>query len=318
MTHILFENNDYELLDDETILDCLLRHNVAYPHSCKNGNCQSCLCQSSKDFVDPAWQKGLKPTLIEQGYFLVCQAKSKNDIHIFKPNTEKLFISSHIRDIFYFNHDVLCLRLSIENKCEWKGGQYLNLCNPNQMIRSYSIANLPEIDGYIELHIKVISNGIMSNWIANEAKIGDSVLIRGPIGHCFYYNPNKESYPIVLAGTGTGLAPLLGVLKEALYAKHPGELILIHGGVKSDDLYLDSTLTALAEKHHEFTYKKSILHQKEEYEPIDKILLATLKNIKSPTLYVCGPPDTTKMLKTKAFLSGVASKQIYSDSFNFS
>lgn len=315
MTHIFFNEKKYELRESETVLDCLLRHGIEYPHSCKIGNCQSCLCHSNDHPLEPTWQKGLKPTIAAQGYFLPCIAKPTKNLSLSKPDLNKIAVQAKINDIFYFNHNVLCVRLLVDHLRDWKGGQYLNLINPDQLIRSYSIANLPEQDGYIELHIKIMPTGAMGDWLLKNAKIGTDVHIRGPIGDCFYYNPNHESFPIVLVGTGTGLSPLLGIALDAIDQHHSGQIILIHGGVKSDDLYLHSTLELLAKKHPNFIYKKSTLEQIDEYGSIDKIMLTVLAELKNPVVTVCGPSDTTKMLKTKAFLAGVPSKNIYSDAF---
>ncbi len=126
--------------------------------------------------------------------------------------------------------------------------------NPEGCRRSYSIANIPEEDGYIELHIKLIPKGCMSNWIKNAAHPGSKVHLQGPMGACFYVNPKHECFPLVLAGTGTGLAPLAAIVRVAIRQRHQGDITLIHGGVCAEDLYLDAELTRLAGQHEQLTY----------------------------------------------------------------
>lgn len=317
MATVYFEGKAYPLQETETVLEGLLRHQVDYPHACKAGTCQSCLSRTDATAADPAWQIGIKPTLAEQGYFLPCIAKPKTDISLFLPKAETVTFPAEIHKIFQLNHNVLCVRLTVNDLAPWTPGRYLNLINPNGDIRSYSIANLPCQDGYIELHVKLMPAGKMSVWLSTYAQAGAKVGIRGPLGECFYSNSDKGSFPIVLAGTGTGLAPLIAIAQDAISQQHAGDIHLIHGGVTAADLYLDKTLTRLAGYFPNFHYTKCTLTPSDTCPqmPIDQLLVDVLTKVTKPRLYVCGPEATTKKLKMKAFLAGVSSGSIYSDAF---
>lgn len=315
MAWLTFNNQRYELNAGEAVLECLLRNGVDYPNSCKSGICQACLAKTSEiNSVDPAWQKGLKPALIADGYFLACQAKPQNDFPCSSPTSADISSRAKIFTIEKVNSDVFFLRLQTDDYSIWTPGKYLNLVNPNGVIRSYSIANLASDDGFIELHIKIYSQGEMSFWVENQAKVGDEVEIRGPIGSCFYVNPEQKPRPMILIGTGTGLAPLVGILKDALSKKHKGSISLIHGGVSHDDLYLDNYLSSLANKEPLFSYTTSVL--KNNNSPtLDELLVNAVEANKDATVYVCGPDEMTNKLKIKAFLSGISSSSIYTDAF---
>ena len=317
MPKITFNNKSYETLEGETVLDCLIRNQVEYPCSCRSGICQSCIAQLTEGSLDPVWQKGLKDTLVTKNYFLACLAEPKKNIAFSLPAINEMSNVAFIKEIKYFCDNVICVHLSVDNLTQWIPGQYVNFINPDNCRRSYSIANIPEKDGYIELHLKLINKGAMSNWIKNDAYIGCKVHLQGPIGDCFYINPNKENFPIVLAGTGTGLAPLLAVALDAISKQHEGNIILIHGGVFSKDLYLDNELQALEKQYKQLSYKTCVLqsdgrHQKNN---IDTLLVNTLKENPLAKVYICGPEETTKKLKTTAFLAGIPSSCIYSDTF---
>lgn len=317
MTKVFFQGKCFEMEANESVLECLHRNEIAYPSSCKTGICQSCLAQGVKEEIDPAWQKGLKETLVQQNYFLACLAKPSADIHLKLPGIGESTTPAMINSLHWLNHNVVRLRLSIDNLDEWVPGQYVSLINPEGIIRSYSIANLPKQDGFIELHIKMVPTGAMSSWIKARLSLGEQVHMRGPAGQCFYLNPNKDTFPMVLAGTGTGLAPLIAIARDALFQQHAGEICLIHGGCVPEDLYLDETLTELAAQHKNFTYVSCVLKGNGHYQQaaIDKLILNYLNDKTRTRVYVCGPPETTKLLKTKAFLAGIASGHIYSDAF---
>ncbi|PIQ42474.1 MAG: ferredoxin [Gammaproteobacteria bacterium CG11_big_fil_rev_8_21_14_0_20_46_22] len=317
MLRITFQDECYENHTDETVLDCLKRHQVDYPCGCQSGICQSCLAQLTDGEMDSSWQKGLKETLLAKNYFLACLAKPKEDISLALPGLDDITRPAQIKKIQYLNKNVICLALLVSETTLWTPGQYLNLINFEGCRRSYSIANVPEEDGYIALHIKLMPNGVMSAWLKNTAHPGCNVCLQGPMGDCFYTNPSKESFPMVLAGTGTGLAPLLAIVRDALRQQHKGQITLIHGGVCAEDLYLDEKLKQLAKQHKQLAYKSCVLngdgiHQE---STIDKVVLNTLKNNPRAKVYVCGPEATTKKLKTTAFLAGVPSALIYSDAF---
>lgn len=315
MTYLTFNKQRYQLSKNETVLDCLQRNGVDYPSSCKSGVCQSCLTKTSNiDSVNPAWQKGLKPALAADGYFLACQAKPENDFNCSYPTSADISSSAKIFSIEKKNHNVVSLKLNTNDYDLWTPGKYLNLVNSHGVIRSYSIANLPGQDNFIELHIKIFPHGEMSTWLEKQAKIGDELEIRGPIGSCFYANPNNQAFPIILIGTGTGLAPLIGILKDAIAKNHTGSIELIHGGVSHDDLYLDNELRNLQDSLASFTYKPSVL-QGNQAPSLEELLAASVQEHQNANVYVCGPEEITNKLKMKAFLAGISSSSIYSDAF---
>src|SRR5690606_38122785 len=114
------------------------------------------------------------------------------------------------------NHNVLriCLKTDAAFTCE--PGQYITLINPDGAARSYSVANDPVADGHVELHIRLLADGLMSRFLMRDGAVGSRLTLRGPAGSCFYAADADSTFPIILAGTGTGLAPLYGIIKQAL------------------------------------------------------------------------------------------------------
>jgi len=336
MRQVFLNHSSYDIKENESVLDGLLRQGVEHPHACRAGTCQSCLCRldnnldenADKKLINPAWQKGLKPSLAAKNYFLPCVSYLEEDqkISIALADLDQSSVSVKILEKFKFNHNVLCLRLSLADSNQstleqYLPGQYISLINPLGALRSYSIANIPKIDAYLELHIKIVPDGLMSQFLEHQAEVGTSLNIRGPLGSCHYFNPTKQAYPIILIGTGTGLAPLFGILKEALLQQHSGLIYLIHGGVKQEDLYLDFALKNLMTQHKNFIYKTSVLEHLDHpnHLAMDQLLEHAVKDLKNsnqaPKIYICGPAEMTQKLKINAFLSGVPSGNIESDAF---
>ena len=188
--------------------------------------------------------------------------------------------------------------------------------------RAYSIASLPE-QGELELHVRRVPEGRMSGWFHNEARPGDRVSVLGPSGECFY-TTGKEDQPLILAGTGTGLAPLYGIVRDALRNGHRGPIHLFHGALHRGGLYLVEELRRLAERHPHFKYVPAVLHADgaaDEHEhgiavgPLDGVIAKKLPKLAGFRAYVCGDPGIVNTLRKKLFLGGVASREIYADAF---
>lgn len=317
MTTIVFENKTFDLNPKETVLACLLRQHVDYPHSCQSGICQACLIKATSGEINPVWQDGLPETLKSQGYFLACRATPHSPLVVVPPEQDDSEYSARILEMTLLNHNVMQLKLTTEHLEQWIPGQYLHFLNSERTIRSYSIANIPKLDGFIELHIKLYADGRMGQWLLHKAQKNSPVTLRGPFGHCFYQNPHQQSFDMLLAGTGTGLAPLIAIIKTALHEKHQGNITLIHGGLKDEDIYYDETLQQLSAFFPHFNYTACVLKSDGKYpeNAIEKHVLSYLSSPASTRVYVCGPQITVDKLKKHIFLAGVPSQAILSDVF---
>lgn len=324
--HITYNDQTFTIEENETILDCLLRENANITYSCKAGACQSCMMQASEGELPANAQVGLKDTLKERKFFLSCQCIPQNDLVIKSPDTAGMRTKGRLIDISMLNHNVFALKIKQAPQNETQPhlliepGQFINLKNPHGITRSYSVANNPETDGHIELQVRYAEGGKMSEWLKTNASINDQVELQGPAGDCFYANGTESTASIYLAGTNTGLAPLYGIANQALKKAHKGKITLLHGVLTKADLYLVDELTDLANSHDNFEYIACVLNEEptpqNSENDIQQSLLSRL-NAPKPTdqLFLCGAPELVNSLKTKAFLKGLASKNIHSDPF---
>ena len=317
---IFYGDKAYDLAQEETVLDGLLRGGVELPHSCKSGVCQSCLMQAVSGEIPAAAQTGLKTSYKKQNLFLACQAKPAQDMDIRLPGGAGLDVAAVIQHRDMLNHNVMRLVLAVGGEFACEPGQYISLINPSGIARSYSVANDPAKDGHIVLHIRLIKDGKMSGWLQHKAAVGDTLIIRGPAGNCFYTKEEGDDYPLLLAGTGTGLAPLYGILSQALASGHKGLIRLFHGALQAEDLYYGDELQALSRRYDGFHYTPCVLNGREgdfyKVGNIEDIVMTALPDDKPTTrLFLCGAPEMVNSLKRKAFLGGLASKHIFADAF---
>ena len=169
----------------------------------------------------------------------------------------------------------------------------------------------------IELHVRRIAGGALSPFLTDPASAGASVDIIGPFGSCFYV-PDDPSRALLLAGTGTGLAPLWAILHDALEHGHTGPIWLFHGAVEPDGLYLTKELRALARATPGFRFVSCVLrgaHDDVEEGSLDDVVLRHIPKPARSRVFLCGAPDMVSKMKKRIYLAGAALWDISGDAF---
>lgn len=316
MATIQYEGQSYTLLENESVLDALLRNGIAATHSCKAGACGSCLMRAASGPVPATAQLGVKDSLRVQGYFLACVCHPVAALELAGRGTEAER-GARIVGMDLLSADVLRVRLRCDSPIDFRSGQFVSIVRGDGLARSYSIASLPH-EGDLELHVRKIVGGRMSGWLHDEAQMGDRVSIIGPTGDCFYV-PGSVEQPLLLVGTGTGLAPLYGILRDALQQGHRGPIHLFHGALHAGALYLVEELRKLGKDYSQFEYTPAVLRggalDGVAMGAIDQVVLQRLPKLGGWRGYVCGDPGIVQMLKKKLFLAGMASREIFADPF---
>ncbi len=313
MARLILDGRILPLREEESVLECLLRHDVEVNYGCQAGVCQSCMLQSEGDLPEEA-QKGLKETLRVQNYFLACQCQPQNDLVIKIPAKENF--QAEVVSLERLTPEVVRLRLSVPEGFQYHPGQFLNLFHADQT-RSYSLASLPN-EPFLELHIRRVPGGLFSRWIFQRLTEGNRVEIGPAQGECFYTEGLPEQ-PILMIGTGTGLAPLYGILRDALTHGHEGDIRLYHGSSTPEGLYLQEELERLSSEHSNFSYVPC-LSRGPAIEGVRsgravEIALAEHPDLKGWRVFLCGNPDMVKSAQRGCFLSGTSVRDIYTDPF---
>ncbi|MCX6606409.1 MAG: 2Fe-2S iron-sulfur cluster-binding protein [Acidobacteria bacterium] len=304
MPTLHWEGQSIAVAPGESALDALLGAGVSIPHSCRAGACQSCLLQATAGEIPPSSQQGLKPALIAQGYLLSCLCRPETDLHLAAPGPGAR-VPAVITKRNWLSESVLQVHLTATEPLDHRPGQYLTLLRADGLARSYSIAGQD-----LELHVRRIPGGAMSNWLADAAP-GAQVTLQGPAGDCFY-TPGDPHQPIPLAGAGTGLAPLYGILRDALRHGHQGPIWLYHGALNERGLYLTAELEALAAAHPNVHYQPTLFHRD---GPLPEVLAAAHPRLSGWRGFVCGDPQIVNLLRKRLFLAGMASRAISADAF---
>jgi len=312
MAKIIYQNTPCELKNEESVLECLERNKFTIPSSCRMGICHTCMLQGEGD-IPSAAQEGLSDNKIHQGYFLSCMCHPESDITI-KHGTELFEIEVSEKD--FLRKDVVRLRLTKPSAFNYHSGQYITLMKDEQLARSYSLAGINS-EKYLELHIKFVPKGKMSTWIFESLNAGDKLNISDSSGECYYVQGSKEQCTL-LAGTGTGLAPLVGIVRDMITRGHSGEIHLFHGSRSEQGLYFDEELRLLAQNTPNLHYHACLKEQAgEAFEigTLQQIIMRKLPDLKGCKAFLCGNPDFVKDMKKKCYLLGMSLNDIHCDPF---
>ncbi len=107
------------------------------------------------------------------------------------------------------------LRLRLSEPWPYLPGQHVDvrLTAPDgyQAQRSYSIASAPTDDGMIELTVQRLADGEVSPYLCDIVEVSDQIELRGPIGGYFVW---RGEGPVLLVGGGSGLVPLMSILRH--------------------------------------------------------------------------------------------------------
>lgn len=319
MTRIKFDEQTFETEGTETILNTLLRNNIQVPYGCRAGVCQSCLMRSLDNPPPEKSQVGLKDTQQKQNYFLACLCEPEKDMSVVLPNAEVPWLESEVIEKRELSTNVIFLKLKSKEPLAFFAGQFVNLRRNDGVIRSYSIANIHNGEHELEFHIRILPNGQFSRWVSDELQVGMPLSFSHAQGDCHYVEGNTEQ-SLLLIGTGTGLAPLYGILRDALLThKHQGEIHLFHGSRDASGLYLEEKLMALTQKYPNFHYTPCLSGEvnSEKYTKgrANEIALQTFPKLNGWRVYLCGQPEMVLHSKRAAYLQGASLKEIYADAF---
>ncbi len=318
MAEVAFGGVTYDCRDGETVLEALLRQGVDLPFSCRVGLCLTCLLRAETGSVPAEAQEGLKETLRLQGYFLACQCRPGRNLKVAPPEDAAIFGRVKVVALDRLAPQVCRVMLEPANPLYYRAGQFVNLRRQDGLGRSYSLASVPRLDCHLELHVKRLPGGQMSNWIFDELETGAALDVQGPNGAC-YYVPGRPEQSLLLIGNGTGLAPLMGIARDALSDGHTGPIQLYHGSRHAAGLYLRAELEALAARHDNFDYVPCLSGPANadgcRAGRADAVAFSDHTKLAGWRVFLCGYPPMVHGAKKLAYLAGAALDDIQADPF---
>jgi len=315
---LTYEDKSYDCRPGESVLEASLRKGIDLHFSCLNGICQACLHRAVDGPLPQGAQKGLKASLAAKNYFLACVCRPEQNLEFAPPKDDDLYFTALVAAKEQLAGDIFRISLEPSLEVEYRSGQFLNLRRADGTRRSYSLASVPGEDYLLELHVKRVADGVMSNWLIDELDVGAEIEIQGPNGTCFH-DPVDLEQNLLLVGTGSGLAPLIGILRTALAAGHTGEIHLYHGSSTQAGLYLVDELRELARANPNFHYAPCVSSEPAAEGFLDgrahDLAFAAHDSLAGWRVHLAGNPQMAAAAQALAAAAGAARDHILADPF---
>ncbi len=230
----------------ETILEAALKQGYILPYSCRDGVCGVCKGKVLQGEVD--YGKHQASTLSEAeknvGMALFCCAKPKSDLVVECREVSSLndipvkLLPTRVHKLEKLADDVMVIHLKLpaSERLQFLAGQYIDILQKVGKPRSFSLANAPHDDEFLQLHVRNISGGNFTNYVFTEMKERDILRIKGPLGTFFLREDSDK--PIILVASGTGFAPIKAIIEHALHVGLKRPMHFYWGARKLTDLYM--------------------------------------------------------------------------------
>jgi NAD(P)H-flavin reductase/ferredoxin len=290
------------------LLDALLSAGIAVPNSCRAGSCHACLIRCLNGEPLDAQPDALSVAQRTQGWRLACQCQVQGDltVQLFDPAVDG--IAASIVSCDWLSATVLRLRLLPERRLRYQAGQHVLLWTSDGIARPYSLASLADADDYLEFHLDCRHAGAFST-AARAFAVGQPLRLGELRGGALHYDHDWHARPLWLLAAGTGLAPLWGVLREALRQGHSGAIRVLHLAHDATEHYLAEPLAALSAQHANLQVQ---LVSTAELP----VALAELRLVSRQTMaLLCGSPASVEAFSRRLYLLGLPRNQILADVF---
>ncbi|SNT38226.1 ferredoxin-NAD(P)+ reductase (naphthalene dioxygenase ferredoxin-specific) [Noviherbaspirillum humi] len=304
------------------LLDVLREHQVPVSYSCTAGRCGTCRCKVTRGDVLESGPEAKITNPGEGRFVLACMSTVTESCEIEIPEPDEVvihparIIKASVTAIEDMTHDIRRLRLRPAKPLEFSPGQYVNLQFTPDHVRPYSMAGLCS-DGELEFHVRVVPDGRVSGYVANQLKVGDSVRVTGPLGTA--YLRRKHEGPMLCVAGGTGLAPVLSIVRGALAAGMRNPIHLYFGVRSPQDIYGAQWLQALAERHANLNVQIVVAMGNEDASLrsglVTDAVAADWNDFSGWRAYLCGAPPMVEAAAMMVKLRGIQAEHVYADAF---
>ncbi|MFG1178761.1 FAD-binding oxidoreductase [Xanthobacter versatilis] len=304
------ERTEIKARPGEMILQAARRNGLALSSDCEVGDCQTCRCTLLAGAIehDAFATTSLTTAEMEGGEVLTCVSAADGDVTLSMPYERTRLLPAkpftlRIESLEQLGASVIRLKgqtLGLK-PLVFLSGQYINLKVPGtEALRSYSMANPPSGERSLELLIRLLDDGAMSTYLRERAAPGDQIACEGPRG-TFYLRDGTR--PLLMVAGGTGLAPMLAMLRQIASAPTSRAMTLCFGVNTPEDLFCLDDLAELASRLPGLEIRVAVARGDAgpKWQAGYATDLLQPGDVPGRDIYLCGPPPMTDA--ARAFLT---------------
>ncbi|MEV5411378.1 2Fe-2S iron-sulfur cluster binding domain-containing protein [Thermopolyspora sp. NPDC052614] len=317
----------------QNVLEAAREAGAALPSSCRSGTCGSC----HASVLDGGYElesyaaAALPEERRVRGEVLLCRTVPCGPLSVALPyeSSRILYGGIPVREgvitaLEEVARETVRLELRLEEDgeagldCQFEPGQFVELEVPGEEVkRAYSLANTGNWEGLLEFYIRLRPDGAFSGYLRERAQAGARLIVHGPQG-AFGLRETGLRPRWFVAG-GTGLAPLLSMVRHMAEWQEPHPARLFLGVNEEPDVFGLAELDAVADELPGFEYEVCVWRPGESWSgrsgtPADAVAAALSELGDIPDIYICGPPPMVDAV-TRAVAGIVPEEHVFHERF---
>jgi ring-1,2-phenylacetyl-CoA epoxidase subunit PaaE len=215
---------------------------------------------------------------------------------------------------------------NLKDSFSYLPGQHISLrtsINNEEVRRSYSLCSSP-LHNEWRIAIKKVDGGIFSAFANQQLQPGDTIEIMPPLGH-FTLPHTTEQKRYICFAAGSGITPVLSILKTGLYNQPESSFTLIYGNRNSQSIIFKEEIEALKNIFMNRLQIVHVLSREQSESPLNEGRIDARKceqifkhviSLNADEFFICGPEEMIHTIKNWLEENGVASKKIHFELFN--
>lgn len=317
----------FECAGHENLLTAAERAGWALPASCRAGVCGSCEGRIEQgSFVVPGRQGEGAPIQAPADAVKLCRARPRSHLCIapreFAPVDEQARkpLAAKVLRIDKPSAEVAVVKLRFPAgvRAKFRAGQYLQVLLPEGQERCFSMANAPQSNDGVELHVRYLPGGLFAETVFHLLKPGDAVQLRLPLGD-FYIRDSDR--PIVFVAGGTGFAPVQSMVEDLIRRGVQRPMTIYFGARTADLLYRESVVQQWRHKRPDLGYVPVVSSPRPEQAwdgrtgRIHQAVLDDLPSLGGHQVYACGAPGMIEAAREAFMQHGLPAAHFHCDAF---
>jgi ring-1,2-phenylacetyl-CoA epoxidase subunit PaaE len=208
-------------------------------------------------------------------------------------------------------------------------GQFITVrarINGQDVRRNYSLCSTPALlkdKGQIQMGVRAVEGGAMSNWLVDGVRAGQQLSIAPPEGR-FVIRRQRALHRVGFAA-GSGITPILSILTHTLEGSAKAKFTLVYGNRRMDSVMFNEALQDLKDRFPDRLTLIHILSRQAQEVPLlegridgDKVraLMQVFLPVKSmDEVYICGPEAMIEATEASLLSAGVPADRVHTERF---
>lgn len=204
----------------------------------------------------------------------------------------------------------------------YRAGQFVTLAlkiEGQEVNRSYSLCTSPLTETEFKIAVKKVRGGMASTFLCEKLKVGEILRVTPPAGQ--FFRPTLEAAHYVLFGAGSGITPLISILKTVLSSNPQNSITLVYSNRNEGSIIFKDEIESLREKHSSRLEVHHLLSQPTSNVRPTRCTpdwvksFVTSKNLQKAEFYLCGPDEFMASISETLLQAKISKEQIHQESF---